>query len=83
MRLGTYLSRVRSGQRLIVTDRHRPVAELRRIDTAPSSPRERLAQLAATGRVTAPSRRIGKFAPVKIAGESLVTTIVRDREDRF
>ena len=82
-RLGTYLRRVRSGQRLIVTDRHRPVAELRRIEAAPASRRERLAELATTGQVTAPSRRLGRFEPVRASGEPLAGTIGREREDRF
>jgi prevent-host-death family protein len=82
-RLGAYLSRVRHGERLIVTDRHQPVAELRRIEAAPRSRADRLGRLAATGRVTPPSRRLGRFTPVRATGEALAITLGRDREDRF
>jgi prevent-host-death family protein len=83
MRLGTYLRRVRSGQRLVVTDRRQPVAELRRLESAPTSLKERLAHLAATGSLTPPSRRLARFTPIAVTGEPLALTISRQREDRF
>jgi prevent-host-death family protein len=51
--LSVYLRRVANGERLIVTDRNRPVAEL----GPPSSPASDLDRLIADGRVTRPIRR--------------------------
>ena len=82
-RLGTYLNRVRRGERLIVTDRDEPVAELRRIEAAPSSRAGRLARLAALGCVTPASRQLARFTPVRVAGEPVADTLLRHREDRF
>jgi len=82
-RLGTYLNRVRRGERLIVTDRHQPVAELRRIEVTPASRAGRLARLAALGCVTPPSQRLARFPPIRVAGEPVTDTLLRDREDRF
>jgi prevent-host-death family protein len=82
-RLGTYLGRVRRGERVIVTERHHPVAELRRIDAAPASRADRLQRLAALGAISAPVRRLGPFTPVRLTGEAASTTLLRDREDRL
>jgi len=82
-RLGTYLNRVRRGERLIVTDRHQPVAELRGVEVTPASRAGRLARLAALGCVTPPSRRLARFSPIRVAGEPVTDTLLRDREDRF
>jgi prevent-host-death family protein len=82
-RLGTYLSRVRRGERLIVTDRHQPVAELRRIETTPASRANRLAKLAALGCVTPASRKLGRFTPIGVTGGPVADTLLREREDRF
>jgi prevent-host-death family protein len=82
-RLGTYLDRVRRGERLIVTERHHPVAELRRIDAAPASRADRLRRLAVLGAVSAPVRRLASFTPVRVTGESVSATLLRDREDRL
>lgn len=51
--LSRYLRRVEQGERLLVTDHNRPVAEL---GPPPSTGRE-LDRLIAEGRVTAPTRR--------------------------
>lgn len=60
--LSVYLRRVESGERLVVTDRNRPVAELGPVAST------RLDQLIAEGRVSAP-RRSGKLPPpLKISG---------------
>jgi len=82
-RLGTYLRRVRRGERLIVTDRHHPVAELRRIDPVPASRAHRLGRLAALGSVSVPVRRLAPFTPIRVTGEPVTATLLRDREDRF
>ncbi len=51
--LSVYLRRVANGERLIVTDRNRPVAEL----GPPTSVSSALDGLIAEGRVSAPTRR--------------------------
>ncbi len=62
--LSTYLRRVERGERLIVTDRNRPVAEL---GPAPSTGSE-LDRLIAEGRVARPARR-GLPEPLELDGD--------------
>jgi prevent-host-death family protein len=83
-RLGRYLRLVREGATLIVTDRGRPVAELRPLSPAEGGLEEDLADLEALGEVTRgagiplPDRE-----PVVLPGEPVSKTITRAREDRF
>jgi prevent-host-death family protein len=62
--LTRYLQRVARGERLIVTDRNRPVAEL----GPPPTTGEALDRLIADGRVSRPTRR-GLPAPLKLGGD--------------
>lgn len=62
--LSRYLRRVESGERLLVTDRNRLVAEL----DPPPSTGEALDRLIAAGRVSRPGRR-GLPAPMRMDGE--------------
>jgi len=62
--LSRYLRRVEDGERLLVTDRNRPVAEL---GPAPSTGAA-LDRLIAAGRVTRPVRR-GLPAPLRMEGD--------------
>lgn len=62
--LSLYLRRVAQGERLVVTDRNRPVAEL---GPPPSTGRE-LDRLIAEGRVARPLRR-GLPEPLELAGD--------------
>jgi len=83
VRLGSYLRRVRQGQTLVVTDRGRPVAELRPM---PRGGRDAvLARLAAEGTVTRPTKRaLSAFRPVDLEkGASLSGAVLEDRDDRF
>lgn len=85
VRLGTYLRRVRNGQRLVVTDRGQPVAELRPIEAATDAD-ALLAELEARGMVTRPTRKgLTPFTPVKRRGKGKTASqiVVEDREDRF
>ena len=66
-RLGHYLRRVRQGQRLVVTDRGQPVAELRPI-AGRAGLDARLAELEARGVVARPTTRLGKFPPIAARG---------------
>jgi prevent-host-death family protein len=62
--LSRYLRRVENGERLLVTDRNRPVAEL----GPPPSTGDALDRLIAAGRVTRPTRR-GLPAPLRMDGD--------------
>jgi prevent-host-death family protein len=62
--LTRYLRRVAQGERLIVTDRNRPVAEL----GPPPSTGAALDRLIADGRVSRPSRR-GLPTPLQLDGD--------------
>jgi prevent-host-death family protein len=61
--LSTYLRRVARGERLIVTDRNRPVAEL-----GPPPSGAELDRLIAAGRLSPPSRR-GLPEPLRLEGD--------------
>lgn len=62
--LSKYLRLVERGERLVVTDRNRPVAEL----GPPSSTGEALDRLIAEGRVSAPTRR-RLPEPLRLSGD--------------
>lgn len=62
--LSRYLRRVEAGERLLVTDRNRPVAEI----GPPPSAGEALDRLIAEGRVTRPTRR-GLPPPLRMEGD--------------
>jgi prevent-host-death family protein len=62
--LSRYLRRVERGERLIVTDRNRPVAEL----GPPPSTGAQLDRLIAEGRLARPSRR-GLPEPLELEGD--------------
>lgn len=62
--LSRYLRRVEDGERLLVTDRNRPVAEL----GPPPGTGEALDRLIAEGRIRAPTRR-GLPPPLRIDGD--------------
>jgi prevent-host-death family protein len=82
-RLGTYLRRVRQGHTLVVTDRGRPVAELRPM---PRTGRDAvLAKLEAEGSVTRPTKRgLSSFRPIELErGASLSSAVLEDRQDGF
>ncbi len=62
--LSRYLQRVGNGERLVVTDRNRPVAEL----GPPPSTGAALDRLIAEGRVSRPRRR-GLPEPLRVGGD--------------
>ncbi len=82
-RLGTYLAQVRRGQRLLVTERRAPVAELRPIEPAPSSRSARLRRLASLGLVTSPARTLAPFVAVIPTPSPRMSAQALDREGRF
>ncbi len=71
--LSTYLRRVERGERLIVTDRNRPVAEL----GPPPSTGAALDRLIAEGRVSRPRRR-GLPTPLRHEGDPYALTHALD-----
>jgi prevent-host-death family protein len=77
--LSVYLRRVSRGERLVVTDRNRPVAEL---GPAPSSGSD-LDRLIAEGRVSRPVRP-GLPEPLKLTGDPRVLSRALDevRDER-
>jgi prevent-host-death family protein len=82
-RLGTYLREVQGGATIVVTERGRPVAELRPVQPADSL-EERLNQMAAKGLLSrGTGRPLRPFEPIKISGPPISQTIIEDREDRF
>jgi len=83
-RLGTYLRLAREGVTILVTDRGRPVAELRGLTPGETDEEERLAELAAHGLVT--PRRTKALKPrqrVRVDGRPISDTIAEEREDRM
>jgi len=82
-RLGSYLRQVQDGARVIVTERGRPVAELRALGAADSELESRVRRLAAEGLVTPRSLdRLPPRARLRVDGGSLSQAIVQDRDDR-
>ncbi len=82
-RLGTYLREVREGWTIVVTDRGRPIAELRSIAAAATDEEARLQELGALGLVSPRKRTtLPERQRVRIAGKPLSETIIEDREDR-
>jgi prevent-host-death family protein len=71
--LSAYLRRVERGERLVVTDRNRPVAEL----GPPPSTGDALDRLISEGRVSRPLRR-GLPEPLELDGEPHALTNALD-----
>lgn len=83
-RLGRYLRQVRAGETILVTERGRPVAELRPLSPAALDLDARLGELAAEGTIRLPSRpRSPEIRRVEVPGPPLSQTVVEDREDRL
>ncbi len=85
-RLGTYLRQVREGATLVVTDRGRPVAELRPLPTQVDTLSGALGDLTARGVLGGNVRerpRLRSFEPIANLGAPVSDAIATDREDRF
>ena len=84
-RLGTYLDRVRAGETILVTDRGKPVAELRPVGASEDPTEQALRKMEAEGLITRPKRRGGltPFVPIQLPpGVSASDAVSRDREER-
>ncbi|HUP23400.1 MAG TPA: type II toxin-antitoxin system prevent-host-death family antitoxin [Thermoanaerobaculia bacterium] len=82
-RLGTYLRQARSGVTILITDRGKPIAELRPLSPEHTPLEARLVALAERGLVTPATQPLTERSPIRVRGESVSETIRRDREDRF
>ena len=83
-RLGTYLRQVQNGQTLIVTDRGRPVAELKPVPAMAEGEPGRLDQLVALGLLTRKSYvPLARIKPLVAKGMPLSAAVIEDREDRL
>lgn len=82
-RLTRYLALVREGERIVVTDRGKPVAILgpaEGYDGRKPSRAHRLAALARRGLITLPQGSADlRTPPVTIRGEPISRTLIRDR----
>ncbi|MDJ0765817.1 MAG: type II toxin-antitoxin system prevent-host-death family antitoxin [Myxococcota bacterium] len=82
-RLGTYLKLVQRGVRLIVTDRGRPVAELRPLSRTAADLDSVMEELMQLGEVTRRSPKfLRPFKPISVSGVPVSKTLLDDREDR-
>ena len=83
MRLGSYLRQVQEGTTIVVTERGRPVAELRPVPVGKSEEEARLDELAALGVLRRGTGDLTPYAPVRLGGKPLSQTLLDDREDRL
>jgi antitoxin (DNA-binding transcriptional repressor) of toxin-antitoxin stability system len=82
-RLTHYLRLTQKGEEVIVTDSGKPVAVIHHITSEDLvlSGEGRLAQLAAQGKISLPSRKLaGRFKPVLYKGPSAAQAVIEDRE---
>ena len=85
-RLGTYLRHVREGATIIVTDRGRPIAELRPLPGSEEDVEARLRELIVAGVISgevAERQPLAPFEPIQLTDGPLSDTILEEREDRF
>jgi len=79
-RLSEYLRRVRAGERIVVTERGRPVAEVTAIHRNRLSPEQRLRRLADRGEITLPrGRGLEDIEPARVRGRPVSATLLEDR----
>jgi len=81
-RLTRYLRQTKHGEEIVVTERGKPIALLMPISSAKrvTSLEARLAQLAAQGILTPPTRKpLRRLRPVKVSGRPLSRIVIEDR----
>ncbi|MBI2841029.1 MAG: type II toxin-antitoxin system prevent-host-death family antitoxin [Acidobacteria bacterium] len=82
-RLGTYLRLVQGGRPLVVTDRGRPIAEIRPLSGSKNPVHAALEALDVVGLITrSTSRSLRRCKPMSVGGLPMSLTIMEDREDR-
>jgi prevent-host-death family protein len=78
--LSSYLRRVTRGERLVVTDRGRPIAELAPISDERLSPEQLLEKLVERGDVAPPSTDgFATVEPIRRRGRPIAETLIEDR----
>jgi prevent-host-death family protein len=79
--LSAYLRLVRRGERIVVTDRGEPVAELAPAREEKLSLEQRMERLAASGELRRPRgrRRLGAVVPTRVRGGPLSATVLAER----
>jgi prevent-host-death family protein len=83
-RLGTYLRRVEAGSSLVITERGRPVAELRPLTPGHGDEQAVLQEMIAVGEASRVSTEpLEAIVPLTLRGEPLTRTIQRERDDRY
>ncbi len=83
-RLDAFLRKVRQGATIVVTDRGKPIAELRPLSRSRDGLHPGLARLLASGAVTRESRSpLRPFRPIRGKGRSLEDAVSLNREERF
>jgi prevent-host-death family protein len=83
-RLGSYMRRVKAGATFLVTERGRPIAELRPLALG-GSLEEQLYGLASQGLVSREIREPAVFENLRpiVSRQSASQAVLEDREDRF
>ncbi len=83
-RLGQYLERVRAGETILVTDRGKPVAELRPVPLADDAIEATLRRMEAEGVITrGRAGGLTPFEPIPLRPGTSVSDLVRaDRDER-
>ena len=82
-RLGTYLELVKKGKTVVVTDRGKPIAELKPITNEGTPEEERIAELVTLGLITRKSRSpLVRFRPHRMVDVNLSDAVLEGREDR-
>jgi prevent-host-death family protein len=82
-RLGTYLRQVMAGATLLVTERGRPVAELRPVKDGVGDDRADLAALVSAGVLSGGGADLAPFLPLRSRAGGLADEVLRGREDRL
>ena len=78
--LSEHLRRVQAGERIIVTDRGRPIAELRRPRAEDLTLDERLTQLEEAGEIMLPrGKGLKRINAVQVRGRPVADTLLEDR----
>jgi prevent-host-death family protein len=79
--LSKYLTRVKSGEEILITDRGKTFARIVKEEASNKSIRSALAPLIAKGLIKLPSREINKrnLSPIQVPGKPVSEMVLEDR----
>jgi len=79
--LSIYLTRVKSGEEVLITNRGKTFARIVKEEASNKSIRAALAPLIAKGLITLPSREINKLnlSPIQVPGKPVSEMVLEDR----